>query len=55
MTITTRKLETAADINALIGMIAALEGWGESASSSADYLELGFSVLESEAIVAWNA
>ena len=55
MTITTRKLETAADIDALIGMIAALESWGESAGNSADYLKLGFSVLESEAIVAWNA
>ena len=32
-----------------------LESWGESASNSADYLELGFTVLESEAIVAWDA
>ncbi len=31
-----------------------LESWGESASNSADDLELGFEVLESEAIVAWD-
>ena len=32
-----------------------LESWGESAADSADYLELGFQILESEAIVAWDA
>ena len=32
-----------------------LESWGESETNSTDYLELGFQVLESEAIVAWNA
>ncbi len=31
-----------------------LESWGESDANSADYLELGFEVLESEAIVAWD-
>lgn len=28
-----------------------LESWGESA----DYLELGFQILESKAIIAWDA
>ena len=31
-----------------------LESWGEIDANSADYLELGFEVLESEAIVAWG-
>jgi GNAT superfamily N-acetyltransferase len=31
-----------------------LESWGESAENSADYLQMGFVLLESEAIVAWS-
>jgi len=36
-------------------MTFTLESWGVSEANSADYLELGFQILESEAIVAWNA
>ncbi len=32
-----------------------LESWGESVENSADYLRMGFELLESEAIVAWSS